>query len=80
MVIYIYIININKYIKSLNLFCFSPLSAVVAGPDDKWGERPVVFVAVKKRSTLQAQEIVAHCRDSLAGYKVKVRKKKGMAF
>ncbi|KAI9258693.1 hypothetical protein EDC94DRAFT_613197 [Helicostylum pulchrum] len=43
--------------------------AIVAGPDDKWGERPVAFVVVKKRSMLQAQEVVAHCRDSLAGYK-----------
>lgn len=47
-----------------------PISAIVAGPDDKWGERPVAFVVIKNNSKLNEQSIIEHCRNSLAGYKV----------
>ncbi|KAI9490930.1 AMP-dependent synthetase and ligase [Zychaea mexicana] len=43
--------------------------AVVAGPDDKWGERPVAYVVVKEGHTITVEEIIAHCRERLAGYK-----------
>ena len=44
--------------------------AVVARPDEKWGETPVAFVELKPGSEVTAAELVAHCRGLLAGYKV----------
>lgn len=45
-------------------------AAVVAKPDPKWGETPCAFVELKAGSTLTAEEVVAHCRKHLAGFKV----------
>ncbi|HEY4957553.1 MAG TPA: acyl-CoA synthetase [Caldimonas sp.] len=44
--------------------------AVVARPDAKWGETPLAFVELKADSAVTAAELVAHCRQLLAGYKV----------
>jgi fatty-acyl-CoA synthase len=46
-------------------------SAIVAAPDDKWGERPVAFVVLKANKSLNAEQVIGHCRASLAGYKVR---------
>jgi len=43
--------------------------AVVAIPDDKWGERPKAFVALKPGAAATAEEIIAFCREHLAGFK-----------
>ncbi len=43
--------------------------AVVAKPDDKWGETPCAFVTLKPGASATAEEIVAHCRANLAGFK-----------
>ena len=43
--------------------------AVVAKPDDKWGETPCAFVVLKPGVTATADDIVAHCRANLAHYK-----------
>jgi fatty-acyl-CoA synthase len=43
---------------------------VVARPDPKWGETPVAYVETKPDSQVTAEELVAHCRGLLAGYKV----------
>ena len=45
-------------------------AAVVARPDPKWGETPCAFVELKPGSKLTAEDVVAHCRKHLAGFKV----------
>ncbi|ANQ84883.1 acyl-CoA synthetase [Azoarcus olearius] len=44
-------------------------AAVVAAPDEKWGEVPCAFVELKDGATVTAEEIIAHCREHLAGFK-----------
>src|SRR5687767_15303907 len=43
--------------------------AVVAIPDEKWGERPKAFVALKPDASATPEEIIAFCRQHLAGFK-----------
>jgi fatty-acyl-CoA synthase len=45
-------------------------AAVVAKPDDKWGETPCAFVELKPGQQATADELVAWCKQNLAGYKV----------
>jgi fatty-acyl-CoA synthase len=46
------------------------LAAVVARPDDKWGETPCAFVELKPGTSADAAAIIAFARQSLAGFKV----------
>ena len=43
--------------------------AVVAKPDDKWGETPCAFVELKPGQTATGEELIAWCRTHLAAYK-----------
>jgi acyl-CoA synthetase (AMP-forming)/AMP-acid ligase II len=45
-------------------------AAVVARPDDRWGEVPVAFVVVRAGTTTTAGELIEHCRRQLARFKV----------
>ncbi|BDW11405.1 acyl-CoA synthetase [Polynucleobacter sp. SHI8] len=45
-------------------------AAIVAKPDAKWGETPCAFIEIKPGATVTAEEIVAHCKEHLAGFKV----------
>ncbi|MCB6178189.1 AMP-binding protein [Rhodobacter sp. Har01] len=45
------------------------LCAVVAKPDEKWGEVPCAFVELKPGQSATEAELIAHCRDLLAGFK-----------
>lgn len=45
------------------------LSAVVAKPDEKWGETPAAFIELKAGETATEAEIIAYCREHLAGFK-----------
>jgi len=45
------------------------LCAVVARPDDKWGETPCAFVELKPEETTTEADLIAFCRDRLAGFK-----------
>ncbi|HEY0419200.1 MAG TPA: acyl-CoA synthetase, partial [Acetobacteraceae bacterium] len=45
-------------------------AAVVGRPDEKWGETPCAFVALKPGMEASEAEIIAFCRDNMARYKV----------
>ncbi|MFK7745737.1 MAG: AMP-binding protein [Roseobacter sp.] len=45
------------------------LAAVVAKPDDKWGEVPCAFVELKPGAEVDAAGLIAHARNTLAGFK-----------
>ncbi len=45
-------------------------AAVVAKPDARWGETPCAFVELKAGATTTVEDIVVHCRQHLAGFKV----------
>ncbi len=44
-------------------------AAVVAMPDDKWGETPCAFVELRPGATASAEDIVGWCRQHLASFK-----------
>ena len=44
-------------------------AAVVAKPDEKWGETPCAFVELREGASATAEEIIAFCRERLAGFK-----------
>ncbi|MGA2303635.1 MAG: long-chain fatty acid--CoA ligase [Acidimicrobiales bacterium] len=45
-------------------------AAVVARPDDRWGEVPVAFVVLRDDATATDDEVLEHCRSQLARFKV----------
>jgi fatty-acyl-CoA synthase len=45
-------------------------AAVVAHPDEKWGEVPHAFITLKPGATENRDGIIAFCRANLAGFKV----------
>ncbi len=44
-------------------------AAVVARPDEKWGETPVAFVTLREGAQVDAAAIIAHVRERIADYK-----------
>jgi fatty-acyl-CoA synthase len=44
-------------------------AAVVAAPDEKWGEHPCAFVDLKPGMTMDAAEVIAFCRSNMAHFK-----------
>ncbi|WP_114653740.1 acyl-CoA synthetase [Polynucleobacter necessarius] len=45
-------------------------AAVVAKPDEKWGETPCAFLEIKPGMEVSPADIIAHCKQHLAGFKV----------
>jgi len=43
--------------------------AVVAKPDEKWGETPCAFIELKSGESASAEDLREWCRDRLAHYK-----------
>jgi fatty-acyl-CoA synthase len=46
------------------------IAAVVAAPDARWGEVPCAFIELREGATVAADDLRAHCRAHLAGFKV----------
>ncbi|MEQ8328407.1 MAG: acyl-CoA synthetase, partial [Parvibaculum sp.] len=44
-------------------------AAVVARPDEKWGETPCAFITLKKGAELSEADIIGYCRERLAHFK-----------
>ena len=44
-------------------------AAVVAKPDDKWGETPCAFIELKPGQEATEQDIIDFCRDNIAHFK-----------
>jgi fatty-acyl-CoA synthase len=44
-------------------------AAVVAKPDERWGETPCAFIELKPGATATGEEIIAWCRERLAHFK-----------
>ena len=44
-------------------------AAVVARPDERWGETPCAFVTLKAGAKVSEQELIDHCRKVLAHFK-----------
>ena len=44
-------------------------AAVVGIPDDRWGERPKAFVELRAGEAASGEELIAFCREQIAGFK-----------
>lgn len=48
-------------------------AAVVAKPDEKWGEVPCAFVKLADGTTMTEEEVIDYCRENMARFKVPKR-------
>ena len=45
-------------------------AAVVAKPDEKWGEVPCAFIKLADETTMTVEEVIQYCRENMAHFKV----------
>ena len=45
-------------------------AAVVARPDNKWGETPCAFVVLKPAASINEKDVIDFCRTKLSGFKI----------
>ena len=48
-------------------------AAVVAKPDEKWGEVPCAFIKLADETTMTVEEVIQYCRENMAHFKVPKR-------
>ena len=46
------------------------VAAVVARPDEKWGETPCAFIELRPGASASAEELIEWCRQHMARFKV----------
>ncbi len=46
------------------------IAAVVAKPDEKWGEVPCAFIETVKDKPVTEKELISFCKETLAGFKI----------
>ena len=46
------------------------IAAVVAKPDEKWGEVPCAFIEMVKDKPASEKDLIDFCKETLAGFKV----------
>jgi fatty-acyl-CoA synthase len=46
------------------------VAAVVARPDEKWGETPCAFIELRPGAAVTAEDLIAWCKGRLASFKV----------
>ena len=46
------------------------IAAVVAKPDEKWGEVPCAFIEKVKDKQVSENELISFCKETLANFKV----------
>jgi len=63
----VYSTEVEQAVSSLDGVC---TCAVVGLPDPKWGERVVAVVVPEPGTDMTEPQVIAHCRDLIAGYKV----------
>jgi fatty-acyl-CoA synthase len=64
--------NISSVEVENTLYMFPKIfeAAVVAVPDPKWGEVPKAFIVPKPGETITVEEVAAHCRKHISGFKI----------
>ena len=45
-------------------------AAIIGVPDERWGETGIAFITLKAGENLEEKEIIQHCIDNLAKFKV----------
>jgi fatty-acyl-CoA synthase len=45
-------------------------AAVVARPDEKWGETPCAFVTLREGASVEERDIIDWCRANMASFKI----------
>ena len=45
-------------------------AAIIGVPDERWGETGIAFISLKEGESLEEKDIIQHCIDNLAKFKV----------